>query len=71
MVHPKTLQDVLDRALTLEAGLQLAVGVHLGRSPQVMQVSTDISCHQERLKDSKGVYTKLMLEIAGQGLMPV
>ena len=36
----KTLQDIFERAVTLEAGLQLAKGVHLGRSPQVMQVST-------------------------------
>ena len=33
---PRTLQDAFERALTLEAGLQLAKGVHLGRSPQVM-----------------------------------
>ena len=33
---PRTLQDAFKRALILEAGLQLAEGVHLGRSPQVM-----------------------------------
>ena len=39
-----------ERALTLEAGLQLAEGLHLGRSLQVMQVSTGAYCHQEGLK---------------------
>ena len=32
---PRTLQDAFEMALTLEAKV-----VHLGRSPQVMQVST-------------------------------
>ena len=30
---PGILQDTFKRALALEAGLQLAKGVHLGRSP--------------------------------------
>ena len=30
---PRTLQDAFKKALTLEAGLQLAKGVYLGRSP--------------------------------------
>ena len=47
---PRTLQDAFKRALTLEAGLQLAKGVHLGRSPQVMQVSTSAPCHPNGLK---------------------
>ena len=46
----KTLQDAFKRALTLEAGLQLAKGIHLGRSPQVMQVSASVSCHHDGLK---------------------
>ena len=29
----RTLQDAFERALTLEAGLQLAKGVHIERSP--------------------------------------
>ena len=33
------------KGLTLEAGLQLAKGVHLGRFPQVMQISTTVPCH--------------------------
>ena len=47
---PRTLQDAFERPLTLGTGLQLAEGMQLGRSPQLMQVSTDISCHQEGLK---------------------
>ena len=47
---PKILQDAFERALAPEAGLQLAKGVHLGRSPQVMQVFTSASCHHNRLK---------------------
>ena len=35
------LQHAFQKALTLEAGLQLAEGVHLGGSSQVMKVSTD------------------------------
>ena len=35
------LQDAFKKALTLEAGLQLAEDVYLGRPPQVKQVSTD------------------------------
>ena len=50
MLYPKTLQDAIKRALTLKAGLQLANGMHLGRSPQVMQVSTGVYCHQDGLK---------------------
>ena len=46
----KMLQDELQRALALEACLQLARGVHLGRFPQVMQVSTGASCHQDRFR---------------------
>ena len=46
----RTLQDAFERVLTLEAGLQLAKGVHLGRSPQVIQVPTSVSCHHDRLK---------------------
>ena len=46
----KTLQDALTRALTLKAGLELAMGVNLGRSPQVMHVSTSVSCQQDRLE---------------------
>ena len=42
---PRTLQDAFKWTLTLEAGLQLAKGVHLGRSTQVMHVSTSASCH--------------------------
>ena len=34
----------------LKAGPQLAKGVHLGRNPQVMQVSTIASCHHDGLK---------------------
>ena len=63
---PRTLQDAFKRVLTLEAGLQLAKGVHLGRSPQVMQVSTSVPCHHNGLG---GAYTKSMLGIAKQGLM--
>ena len=46
----RTLQDAFRRALSLEAGLQLAEGVHLGRSPQVKQVSTSESCHHDSLE---------------------
>ena len=65
---PQTLQDAFERALTLEAGLKLAKGVHLGRSPQVMQVSTSAPCHHDSLKNA---YTKSMLEIAEPDLMLV
>ena len=44
------LQDGFERALALEAGLELAKGVHLKRSPQVMQVSTSAFCHHDRLE---------------------
>ena len=64
----KTLQDAFERGLTHEAGQQLTEGVHLGRSPQMMEVSTGVSCHQDGLK---GAYTKLMLEISEQGPLPV
>ena len=47
---PRTLQDALERALTLEAGLHLAKGEHLGRSPQVMQVSTSVPHHHNGLE---------------------
>ena len=47
---PKTLQDAFEKSFKLEAGPQLAEGVHLGRSPQVMQVFMGASCHQEGLK---------------------
>ena len=33
---PRTLQDAFERALVLEAGLQLDEGINLGKSPQVM-----------------------------------
>ena len=46
---PRTLQDAYERALTPEAGLQLAEGVHLGRSPQMMQVLTSAPCHHDGL----------------------
>ena len=46
----RTLQDSFKRALTLEAGLQLAKGVHLGRFPQVMQVSPSTPCHHDGLE---------------------
>ena len=46
---PRTLQDVFERALSFEAGLQLAKGVHL-KDPQVMQVSISAICHQNRLE---------------------
>ena len=46
----KTLQDAFQRAPALEAGLQLAKDVHLGRYPQVMQVSTSMFCYQDRLQ---------------------
>ena len=45
----RTLEDAFERALTREAGLHLAKGAYLGRSPQVMQVSTSASCHHYRL----------------------
>ena len=45
---PRTLQDAFERALTLETGLQLAED--LGRSPQVMQVSTSAPCHHNSLE---------------------
>ena len=47
----RTLQDTSKRPLALEAGLQLADSVHLGRFPQVMQVSTSVSCHHNGLKE--------------------
>ena len=37
-------EDAFERALILEAGLQLAEGVHLGRSPQV---PTRVPCHHD------------------------
>ena len=46
----KILQDAFERDLALEAGLKLAKGVHLGTSLQVMQVSTGVSCHQDRFE---------------------
>ena len=46
---PRTLQDAFERALILEARLQLAEGIHLGRSPHVMQVSTSVTCHHDGL----------------------
>ena len=62
------LQDIFKRDLAHQAGLQLAKGVHLGRSPQVMQFSTSAPCDHNGLK---GAYTKSMLEIAKQDLMLV
>ena len=47
---PRTLQDAFERTLTLEADLQLAEGILLGRSPQVMQVSTSVPCHHDSLE---------------------
>ena len=47
---PRTLHDSFERALALEGGLQLAKGVHFGRSPQVMQVLTSASCHHDGLE---------------------
>ena len=47
---PKTLQDAFKRALSLEAGLKLAKGVHLERSPHVMQLCTSASCHHNGLE---------------------
>ena len=47
---PRTLQDTFKRALVLEVGLQLSKGVHWGRSPQVMQISTSVSCHHNGLE---------------------
>ena len=58
------LQDVFEKAFTLKAGLQLAKGIHLGRSPQVMQVSIDANeaynqerfnrcVHQMHIKDNR------------------
>ena len=46
----RALQAALERALALETGLQLAEGVHLGRFPQVMQVSTSAPFHSDSLK---------------------
>ena len=46
---PKTLQDAFERPLALEAGLQLAEGVHLGISPQVMQIFTSAPFHHDSL----------------------
>ena len=48
---PRPPLDAFEKVLTLEGGIQLAVGVHLGRSFQVMQVSTDEheSCSQDGL----------------------
>ena len=46
----RTLQDAFRRALTLEAGLQLAEGVHLGKFPRVMQVSNSESYHHNSLE---------------------
>ena len=46
----RTLQDAFKRALTLEAGLQLAEGIHFGRFPQVMQVSNGASYHHNSLE---------------------
>ena len=37
---PRMQQDAFKTVETLQAGLQLAEGIHLGRLPQVMQVST-------------------------------
>ena len=64
----RTLQEAFHRALTLEAGLHLAKGVHIGRSPQVMQVSTSASYHHDKLK---GCVHQAMLETAKQDLMLV
>ena len=64
----RTLQDAFKRALTLEAGLQLAEGVHLGKFPQVMQVSTMSPATMTVLKV---VYTKPMLGIVEQDPMLV
>ena len=47
---PRTLQDAFKRALAFQAGLQLATGVHLVRSSQVMQVSTSVCCHHNGLR---------------------
>ena len=44
------MQDAFKRALTVEAGLQLAEGVHLGKFPQVMQVSNGPSYHHNSLE---------------------
>ena len=48
---PRTPQDGFEKALTMEAGLQLSEGVHLGRSFQMIQISTDEheSCSQDGL----------------------
>ena len=55
----RTLQDVFKRALALEAGFHLAEGVHLGRSPHVMQVFISAACHHDVLT---AVHTRSMLE---------
>ena len=47
---PRSLQDAFERALTLEDGLQPAKGEYLGRSPQLMQVSTSAPCQHDNLK---------------------
>ena len=47
---PRSLQDAFERALNLEAFLQLTKCVHLGRSPELMQVFTGVSYHQDMLK---------------------
>ena len=46
----RKLQDVFERALTLAGGLQLAEGVCLRISPQVMQVFTSAPCHNNGFK---------------------
>ena len=59
---PRTLQDAFERALALEAGLQLADGVHLWKVP-----SGDVDLHYcapATLMVSKVVHIKSMLEIA-------
>ena len=61
----RTLQDAFGRALTLETGLQLAKGVHFGRSPQMIQVYTGTSCHHNGLK---GCVHQVNVRIAKQGL---
>ena len=61
---PKMLQKAFEKALMVEAGQQLAQGVHLGWSPQVMEIFADShnSCshdvhdgciHQVQVMDSR------------------
>ena len=77
----RTLQDVFKKALTLEAGLQLDMFLHLGRPSQIMQVSVIVAeqdsaddlygcVHQFCMKDNR-VRSNACWRCGGIGLLSI